>query len=651
MDGWVVIGTKLDSKQLEKDLKSAERRLQQYEKEAEKLTSQKAKIDLELSEYEKQKQLIQESTDKTLKKAQTEEQVNNVLNMENIELEELKSKYSNIFQKQSDINKKIKQNTNYQELLNNEISEMNTKLSKTKGFDKIKNSIDDIGKSTTNTIKKVSKWALAIFGLRSAYMFVRKTASTISQYNEQIAADLEYMQFALASMLQPVIEKLIELSYTLLTYVNYIAQAWFGIDLFANASADAMKRASQSAEKMKKSLAGFDEMNVLNDNGTTGAMGTATPSMDLSAPENVEVPKWLIWIRDNGSLVASIITGIATALTALKLGLVAGPDVLILLAVVIQIVDMFQGLVKWVENLVGWLENPTWDDFVKFWRSGIESMGLVGDLILWIFDLFGGFEKVVEPLHNFYDWIKDTLIPNIGKFFCDLWKNIKEIFSPVIDFFVNIFETIWANIKTGIDNIKQIFSLLWQKIKEIFGPVVDFFKETFTNAWNKIKEVFSPIVDFFSGIWDKVKTKLKDFGAKVGEVISGAFKGVINGVLNAIENILNFPINSINKLIEVINAVPGINLGKLNTFKLPRLAVGGIVNMPGRGVPVGGAIAGEAGKEGVLPLTDSQTMEELGSAIGRYITINATLINQMNGRTISRELKKVQNESAFATNR
>ena len=44
MDGWVVIGTKLDTKQLEKHLKSSERQLRQYEKEAEKLTDKKAKV-------------------------------------------------------------------------------------------------------------------------------------------------------------------------------------------------------------------------------------------------------------------------------------------------------------------------------------------------------------------------------------------------------------------------------------------------------------------------------------------------------------------------------------------------------------------------------------------------------------------------------
>lgn len=181
--------------------------------------------------------------------------------------------------------------------------------------------------------------------------------------------------------------------------------------------------------------------------------------------------------------------------------------------------------------------------------------------------------------------------------------------------------------------------------------VGNFFKNIFIDAYNKIKQVFEPIVNFFAGIWDKIKSVFTTIGTKIGQAISGAFKAVVNGVLSAVENILNFPIKSINKLIDVINAIPGINLKKLSTFNLPRLAKGGIINMPGRGVPVGSAIAGERGQEAVLPLTDSQQMALLGEAIGKYITINANITNTMNGRVISRELQRINNESDFAFNR
>lgn len=44
-------------------------------------------------------------------------------------------------------------------------------------------------------------------------------------------------------------------------------------------------------------------------------------------------------------------------------------------------------------------------------------------------------------------------------------------------------------------------------------------------------------------------------------------------------------------------------------------------------------------------------METLGEAIGRYVTINANIVNKMNGRILSRETQKVQNDSDFAYNR
>ena len=139
-------------------------------------------------------------------------------------------------------------------------------------------------------------------------------------------------------------------------------------------------------------------------------------------------------------------------------------------------------------------------------------------------------------------------------------------------------------------------------------------------------------------------------GQKIGDAVGGAFRTAVNAVMTIMENILNTPIRAINGLISVINAVPGINLGYLNTFNLPRLATGGIVNMPNRGTMVGGAIAGEAGREGVIPLTDQQAMSQLGREIGKNVVVNLTNITSMNGRVIGRELKQVQNEQEFAFN-
>ena len=471
-------------------------------------------------------------------------------------------------------------------------------------LNKIQDSIENISASVSKTIAKVGKWALAIFGVRSAYNFLRQSASTLAQYNDQIARDLEYMRFAVASMLQPAIEGMIQLAYKLLTYINYIAKAWFGVDLFANASTKAMEKGAKSAEKMKKSLAGFDEMNVLNDNGTTGAMGAVAPSVDLSAPENIPVPEWIRFITENKDLILATLGGISGALLAINFGLgaIIGLGIGLILA----------GVILLIQGIVDFLKEPTWQNFLTI----LEGIALI---VAGIAILFGGWTVALVAFGV-------AIIANIVQ----NWDKVKQILGAV---------GTWVYEKV-IKPIGDFFTRLWNGITDGVGKAV-----------NWVKDKFNSVVSFFSGLIDKVVGFFSKLGTKVGDAIGGAFKLVVNGVLFSIETILNRPIKTINTLIGVINKIPGIDIGTLPTFSLPRLAVGGIVNMPSRGVQVGGAIAGEAGAEGVIPLTNSQAMETLGQAIGRYVTINANITNSMNGRVISRELKKVNASNDFAYNR
>ena len=467
----------------------------------------------------------------------------------------------------------------------------------------VQKSIENVGKSTSKVITKMGKWALGIFAIESAYGFVRQAMASVSEYNEQISSDVEYIRFAMASMLQPVIEGLINLAYKLLTYVNYIAKAWFGVDLFANASANAMNKSAKSAEKMKKSLAGFDEMNVLNDNGSTGAMGAVAPSFDLASPEDVQIPSWIKWIADNKDIVIAGIMGISGALIAVHLGLtlIQGLGIGIILA----------GIVTLIQGIVDFIKDPSWTNFLTILQGiALVVSGIAVLLGGWIVALASLGVAIVSYVIKNWDKVKEIL-SEVGSWVYD------NIIKPVGDFFVGLWDGIVNGVKTAVQ-------------------------------W--VKGAFSSVVSFFSNLIQKILGLFKNIGIKTANVIGGAFKTVINGVLKAIENILNFPIKSINKLIDVINAVPGINIATLPTFKLPRLAKGGIINQPGRGIPVGSAIGGERGQEGVIPLTDSQQMQLLGEAIGKYINLNATIPIYMGNRQIAREIKKINAQNDFAFN-
>ena len=99
-------------------------------------------------------------------------------------------------------------------------------------------------------------------------------------------------------------------------------------------------------------------------------------------------------------------------------------------------------------------------------------------------------------------------------------------------------------------------------------------------------------------------------------------------------------------MIGVINNVPGINLERLSTFNLPRMAKGGVLTQP---TPV---IAGEAGKEMIMPLENNLEYldilaDKLASKIG---TNGGSFILNIDGKTVQRGIARRQQELAFAKN-
>ena len=651
MNGWITIGSKLDTKELEKDVKEAERRLRQFEKEGQKLTEQKAKIELDLEGYEKAKAEIQETTDKTLELAQTSEQVESVLQMEELQLNALKEKYSSQFAELEKINGKLKSNEESQNAIKTHVEETNQELAKTKYMDNMKKGADGVKNSMKDIVKQALRWGLAIFGIRSAYNFLRSSISTISQYNEQVATDIEYIRFALASTLEPVVLRLIGLVKTLLNYINYIAQAWFGVNLFAGASVDKFKGAkkelggaTKQAKELNKQLAGFDEMNVLQDNTDTGgggggASGGAMPSFDLSQFEG-EIPDWLKWIVDNKDLIFAIISGVIVGLTAWKLGLDAIKSIGLGLVIA--------GIVYAIMSLLEYLKDPSWENFGKIIQGiGVALVGLaimIGSIPLAV---AGAIVLIIGTIIKYWDEIKAFLQKGID------WLTgqsdlVHKVFGDTIG---NIYDSIVSAIQKTLDSLDVLF----KGIKRIFDDIIGIVKAIISGDWKKawelakdiIKTIFNTIVTIIKNSFDSVWGIVKSIGSAVGNLLWGLIKGAINGILNMVETAINAPIRMLNSAIKLINKIPGVSISKINTFSLPRLAKGGIINQPGRGV----AIGGESGREGVIPLTDSQQMAMLGEAIGKYVNINATMNNYMNGRLISRELQKIQNESNFAYNR
>ena len=478
------------------------------------------------------------------------------------------------------------------------------------GFAKMKNGLENVGKSIQKVTKKVVKWGLAIFSVRSAYMFVRNAINTIAGDDEQLKADIDYMKSALAYTLEPLVRGIVNLAKQLLFYVGYIAKAWTGKNIFENAN-KSLANANKQAKELKKTTAGFDELNILSEDTSKK---TVMPSFDLSAPKDADIPKWVKWIANNGGIVKKIIEGIGIAIASLKLG------------TLLQTLGLFTSLPLWqlvgglgliltgvslaIKGIIDFLKEPTWQNFLTI-LEGI-SLTVAGIAVLlggWVVALVAlgvaivtyvikNWDKIREILGKVGSWIYDHVIKPVGDFFSGLWEGVKN---------------------------------------------------SFIGVWNFIKDAFSKGGQIFNGL---------------KEGIVNVFITVVNSIISGINKIIRVPFDLINGLLNkirntsILGFKPFEGLWRENPLPVPqiptiKLAKGAIANRPGRGIPTtgGGARWAEAGQEAYLPLTDEQVMSTLGKKIGENVTIQAVIPVYAYNRQVDKQIRIIKAEDDFAFNR
>lgn len=331
----------------------------------------------------------------------------------------------------------------------------------------------------------------------------------------------------------------------------------------------------------------------------------------------------------------------------------------------------------WLKPLIDWIiENiipvlvPI---FESIWNTITTVFGSIADTIGGIIDTFrglidfivgiftGDWNKAWEGIKTFFSGIWDAIKGIVST----VWNAIKGIIETVVNIIKGIITTVFNAIKTVISNIfnaiKNTVTNIWNGIKNGIVNAVNSIKNgivnAFQTAYNKVTSIFKNIANFFSGIWNSVKNTFSELGTKIGDSISGAVKSGINGVLGMIEGIVNKFVNMINGAIDVINAIPGVSIGKLNQLNIPRLAQGGYVkaNTPQL------AMIGDNKHQGEVVAPEDKMLEMILTALKMFkeqdsnkdsnemdsdINVNVFL----DGELIQRRSQKRNDRLALATN-
>lgn len=650
-DGSIMIETKLSTDKFDKQIVNLEKKIKDEEQKSE--LKLKAKLQAE-DELKRHKQAIFEIEKEYEKTSQQVEYLQNIMSKQakGISLtpqeftdlqgsekviadnEKIGETLDKMYAKQAKLNNAVDRTSLAYKQTKDNVTSYKAKIESVKlqkqqaQVGQLKDGFNKMSTSVSSSIKQIGRLALGIFSVASAYRLMSSASSTLGQYDEQYATNLEYIRYLIAQAIAPALQYVVNLASTLLSYLNYILNAWFGITLFSKNSAKNFMKAknstggiSKNTGKIKKDLqtTPFDEMNILtdtSDSGTSGG-GAISPSIDPSMLQG-KIPDWLKWIVDNKDLILAIMAGITAGLLAWKLGL----DGIKALGIGLLIA----GIVYTIESLLEYLQDPSWENFGKIIQGiGVAIVGLglligsvpvavAGAIVLIIGTIVKYWEQIKSFLQSGIDWLKGKS-DWVHEMFGD---NIGDLYDFIVDI---------------LQNTLNSFDGLFKGIKTIFDGIIKLIKGVFTGdwrmAWEGLKQITKGV---FDSLWAIAKWPLNMIISGLNTLIRGA---------NRIK--FNAP-----------DWVPGIG-GKqfgFNIPQIPKLAKGTILNAPGRGVPVAGgtALAGEAGREAYLPLSDTQLLEELGSTIGKHITINANITNTMNGRVISRQLQQIRNDREFAYN-
>lgn len=259
-------------------------------------------------------------------------------------------------------------------------------------------------------------------------------------------------------------------------------------------------------------------------------------------------------------------------------------------------ITMFKALLEAVPVIVEAVVPLIPDIIDAITHALIDNAPLLFDATLEVFEELGRAiltfaDKLPDYIFRLLEPVYDNFITPLKNGMMEIWDYLSKL--PFIDFIVDVFNECVETVKTAIGKVKGFFSGLW----------------------TSIKETFNGIGNFFSGIWDSIVETFKTIGTKVGDAIGKTFKTAINAVLETVENAINAVPDAINGAIDLLNEIPGVDIGSMDRISLPRLAKGGIVD---RGTL---AMVGENGREAILPLENNKAaLKEIAELLADEIT-------------------------------
>jgi hypothetical protein len=384
-----------------------------------------------------------------------------------------------------------------------------------------------------DSIGKTSEYYDKVKSLKDAFANLKGAA--LGAFMTLLTAALPYLIMVM-DFLTKIINYLSMVLAAFLGQASVMQYVGDAAEIAAENAAQLAKNTKDAEKAAKGALAAFDELDVLQQEGKDQTAGTTT---DATGMLFKEVP--------------------------------LDPEIVRKAEKVKQwFVDMWNSIVINAQT--------AWAEIVRIW-------GVVVDWFIWLWTtirdnawLAAG--SVVSVFISLALWFKEHVVDPIIDYFAPMWAFISILAWDAFVTLKLIWETVseWFRV-TVVDPLVKIYTDGWNAI---FGAARD--------TWAQIVQVWQAVVKWFS---DTVVTPLqKLFGPALDWVrekwvtvfsfIASFVKGVLNGVIDAVNRMISMIASGLNSLIANLNTfgsnIPGwVNIPSVYAKQIPRLAKGAVI--------------------------------------------------------------------------
>ena len=586
-------------------------------------------------------------------------------------------------------NQLIRLKKNQDEVAKADLKNVHTSMEKAnKGVEKLNNTM-------SKGIKRILRFSVALIGVESLFTVLSKAFNS----NEEAVKKMENVWKGLGAVLQPVVDWISDKLMYGVAVVNEFIKALTGIDFVARANAKALDKQANAQKNLNKQTFSFDEMNIAQSNSSSSSSDSSglieLPELSeetIGKIHDVAESVLEIWnstkgIRDvlkkiidfalkhpgvvltilGGAKLAGWISSIIGVVggkaglfgIAMALTVIAGISIATVIDEVQQLNKEMEGNIKTSDSLI---DNT--NEYKKVVEDATDANSVFSDQINRITNNTGMAANSTAEFFEELGWMDlrvNILTGTFGDFEEQLKNNLEaeriqaesmeEMYNKT-DKTKKQTEEYIEYLKTYRDSLENVNEKIStnKEVSGMLGDVIESNKNKISDLDEKINYLSGTLqtntenMNDLGSETESSKNKVNDLFSAINNLKDKAVKILVNGDTSGLKGALNGIFDS--PLLAPIKNV----FENITGFKFPKLAVGGIVNNPGRGVPMGSYIAGEAGREGILPLTDSNAMAQLGQEIGKWITVQNVSNTYLNGRLIQRQIDQASKDKNFETN-